>query len=80
MTLNVTLEQCGAGWKVLAEIHDVVDEEGLTAAQKLVERAAEFSMALPGWNPGKQEREEPEGNKWRKAYFARRNWARGGAK
>ena len=78
MKTNVKLEQCGAGWKVFAEIEDAAEGEAFEAAKRLIEKAAEFTMGLPGWNLGKEDsHEDPEQNKWRKAYFARKNWARG---
>ena len=78
MKLNVHFEQCSSGWKMIADLEGLESEPELAAAQALIENAAQFSMGLPGWNGTKDAPEDNEAqNKWRKAYFARKNWARG---
>ena len=78
MKTNIHLEQCGAGWKILADIEDVTNQAELNKATELVQEAAVFSMALPGWDLKKTAGEEnPDGDRWRKAVFARRQWAKG---
>jgi len=75
---SLDFEQCGGGWKVLAHVEDVTTEAELLHAQGLIESAAQFSMALPGWDLKKTAGEEDTSqDKWRKAAFARRQWAKG---
>ena len=81
MKTAIDFEQCSAGWKVVAHVEDLGTPEELEQAKRLIENAAEFGAGLPGWNLEKAAGEtDPEQNKWRKAYFARKNWARGGGK
>jgi hypothetical protein len=81
MKLDINFEQCSAGWKVTANAEGVQNKEELESAKRLIEDAAEFSAGLPGWNLGKEAGEtDPEQNKWRKAYFAKKAWARGGGR
>ena len=78
MKTSIDFEQCSAGWKVVAHVEDIQSDSELNVAQCLVEKAAEFGAALPGWNLEKATGEsDPEQNKWRKAYFARKQWAAG---
>ena len=80
MKLNIHLEECSSGWKVLADIEDVKTPEDLKEAKVLVADAAEYASLLPGWDTGKKDAnpEQGEDNKWRKAYFARQRWNKGG--
>ena len=80
MKTNIHMEQCGAGWKVLVDIEDVTEGEAFNTAKRLIENAAEFTMALPGWDvnrAGGAEASSPEDSKWRRAYFAKQKWAAG---
>ena len=78
MKLNIKLEQCGAGWKVFAEMDDMKALEELELLKPVIESAAQFSMALPGWNVKESpEATSEEQEKWRKAYFARKAWNKG---
>ena len=84
MKTNIRLEQCSAGWKVIADIEGATSSEDIEQAKSLIATFGAYAHTLPGWSatgeaPAASDKSEAERNAIRAHYAqkARRNWNRG---